>query len=206
MNSRTLATITCILAWAGLILQYYIMIANAEDNGLTFEQTTSRFLGYFTILTNFIVAFGLTHVLFTKKVLHQFFSRPLAQTAIGVYILIVGLGYNILLRHLWKPTGLQLIADEILHDAVPLLYTLYWYFFVPKQKIKWYNIIFWLIYPFFYVVFAFARGAVDGFYPYGFINVAELGFSQAVFNAAMLSIVFIGISALYIAISRAKSH
>jgi len=42
-------------------------------------------------------------------------------TAITVYITIVGLVYNVILRFLWKPEGLQFIVDELLHTVIPLL-------------------------------------------------------------------------------------
>jgi hypothetical protein len=41
-----------------------------------------------------------------------------------------------LLRHLWHPQGWQFIADELLHDVMPLLFLGYWWFCVPKGTLR----------------------------------------------------------------------
>jgi hypothetical protein len=73
----------------------------------------------------------------TKIRRRPFFSKPSVTTAIAVYIFIIGLVYNIILRNLWQPQGSQKIADELLHVAVPLLYVLYWLIFAKKNPLQW---------------------------------------------------------------------
>lgn len=48
-----------------------------------------------------------------------------ALTAITAFILIVGLVYQIALRGVWQPTGLQRIVDELLHTIIPLYVCIY---------------------------------------------------------------------------------
>lgn len=48
-------------------------------------------------------------------------------TAITVFILIVGSVYQIVLRSIWEPTGLQFIVDELLHTVIPLYMLGYWF-------------------------------------------------------------------------------
>lgn len=199
-----ISTVTCIIAWAGLILQYYLVIANASSLNQTPLVATSRFFGYYTVLTNLLVAICLTFILFTHGKWHRYFSRFSVQTAITVYILIVGLGYNVLLRHLYQMEGLQAIANEVQHVVVPALFTLYWIFCLPKQKLPWISFISWLLYPFLFLVMALLRGSADGFYPYPFLNVAESGLATVLKNAVGLMIVFIVVSLLFIAVSRRR--
>lgn len=45
-----------IIAWLALGLQLYILVKNANTNGLTRLEATGRFFSYFTILTNLLVA------------------------------------------------------------------------------------------------------------------------------------------------------
>jgi hypothetical protein len=199
---KTGAIIVSLTAWFALVLQLYLLIKNAPANGLTNLQATSRFFSYFTILTNLIVALSLTLVLAGNGGISLFFSRLSVQTAIAVYIFIVGLSYNILLRHLWKPQGLQLVADELLHVAVPLLYVLHWIFCVTKKPLPWKHLLAWLLYPFFYLVYILLRASFDGFYPYYFINVTELGYAGVLRNALGLMIAFVITSILFIAAAR----
>jgi len=201
---RLFALITCIIAWAGSILQYYLIVANASSHNQTALVATSRFFGYFTVLTNLLVAICLTFILFTHGRWHRFFSRFSVQTAITVYILIVGLGYNVLLRHLYHMKGLQSVVNEIQHVIVPLLFTLYWIFCVPKKKLSWMSFIPWLVYPFLFLVMALLRGAMDGFYPYPFLDVGKLELARVLVNAAGLLMMFIFVSLLFIAMARRK--
>ena len=197
---RSFALSTCIITWAGLILQYYVAIEGASP----FIESTTRFFGYFTVLTNLLVAIWLTAILFNRGSWHRFFSRFSTQTAITVYILVVGLGYNILLRHLYVFKGLHAITTEIQHVVVPALATVYWVLYVPKQSLPWKAFLPWLLYPFIYLIIALLRGSLDGFYPYPFLNVAELGLVTVLRNAAGLLVVFIVVSVLFIAVSRRK--
>ena len=201
---RLFALITCIIAWAGSILQYYLVVVNAPSHNQTTLVATTRFLGYFTVLTNLLVALCLTFVLFSHGKLHRFFSRFSVQTAIAVYILIVGLGYNLLLRHLYRMEGLQSLANEVQHVVVPLLFTLYWIFCLPKKKLSWMSFIPWLVYPFLFLVMALLRGAIDGFYPYPFLDVGKLELATVLANAAGLLMMFIFVSLLFIIIARRR--
>ena len=203
-SRRLFALITCIVAWAGSILQYYLVVANASTHNQTALVATSRFFGYFTVLTNLIVAICFTFILFSLGKWHRFFSRFSVQTAIAVYIIIVGLGYNVLLRHLYHMEGLQAVANEVQHVVVPALFTLYWLFFLPKQKLSWMSFIPWLLYPFLFLVMALLRGAVDGFYPYPFLDVSKLGIAPVLANAVGLLMIFIFVSLLFIGVARRK--
>jgi hypothetical protein len=201
---KIFALITCIIAWLGSILQYYLVVTNASSHNQTALVATSRFFGYFTVLTNLLVAICLTFLLFTRGKGHRFFSRFSVQTAITVYILIVGLGYNILLRHLYHMEGLQAVANEIQHVVVPALFTLYWIFCLRKKRLSWISLLPWLLYPFLFLVMALLRGSVDGFYPYPFLNVDDLGLSVVLRNSFGLLFIFIIVSLIFIAVSRRR--
>jgi hypothetical protein len=205
-SQRLFAAITCIIVWAGSILQYFLIIKNASANNLTALEASSNFLGYFTVLTNMLVAICLSFYLYSHGRWHRFFSRFSVQTAITVYIFIVGLGYNLLLRHLYHMKGLQAIANEIQHVVVPALFTLFWIIYVPKQRIHWNNMIPWMVYPFLYLVLALIRGSMDGFYPYPFLNISNLGLNTVLMNSVGLFLVFILISSIFIFISRKKGR
>ena len=131
-NQKPLTVYLALITWFALILQFILMIRNAGDIGITPFTAAARFFGYFTILSNAGVALCLTFPLFKQD---HFFSKATTQTAMVVYILIVGIVYNTILRHIWDPKGAAKLADELLHVAIPVLYTLYWMAYIPKDTL-----------------------------------------------------------------------
>ncbi|MEP7371905.1 MAG: Pr6Pr family membrane protein [Chitinophagaceae bacterium] len=194
---------TAIVAWLALILQLYISVKNTETNGLTTLVATWNFFSYFTVLTNLLIALCLSFILLSPSSSPGlFFSKPATIAAIALYIFIVGLTYNTILRFIWEPKGLQRLVDETLHVIVPLLFVLFWLLFAPKGTLKWSHPLRWLVYPGVYLVYALLRGEYSGFHAYPFINTAELGYGRVLLNAGGLMLVFIAAGYLFIAIDK----
>ena len=120
----------------------------------------------------------------------------------AIYIGIVGIAYSFLLRHLWNPQGLQKLCDILLHDLVPVLYVAYWLLFVPKEALRWKDILYWLPYRLIYFCYSLIRGAAVGWYPYPFIDPSKLGYAHVLVNVAALVCVFLALSLLVVAIGR----
>ena len=203
LNSRPriiYTTIGAAIAWFGVIGQLYLILLNRQH---TIINTLLQFFSYFTILTNIIVAFTFSVlILKNQSSLKSFLSKPSSLTATGVYIFIVGLIYNFVLRQLWAPEGLQRIVDEVLHLVVPLLYMIYWVLFVPKKEVQWKDAVVWLVYPGVYFLFILLHGFLTGFYPYPFVNVTKLGYQEVLFNSALMMVLFIFLSLVFIGIGR----
>jgi hypothetical protein len=192
--------IIAILAWSGVILQFYINTTLWSGLGLSPLEGTIRFFSYFTILTNALVAASLTSILtIPESKFGVFFLASSSQSAIAVYIFVVGLVYNLILRKLWAPQGLQLIVDNILHSAVPLIYVLYWITYVPKRDLPWMDAVWWLYYPALYFLWVIILGALTRFYPYPFIDVNVLGYPKMFMHACILLVVFLSLGLLAIA-------
>jgi hypothetical protein len=169
-----------------------------ENRVAPMPETIIRFFSFFTILTNSLVA-----VYFTMQSLQKSsFRKPGTLTAVTVYITIVGLVYQVLLRQIWKPTGLQMVVNELLHSVIPLLVILYWYLYEDKIKLRYNQIPVWLIYPFIYLICVLIRGHYSDFYPYPFISVTEIGMNQTLVNASFLIVFFLVISAVLIFIGK----
>lgn len=96
-----------------------------------------------------------------------------------------------ILRHLTNLTGWDLVPDVILHYVMPVLFIIDWLFFVPKESLKAKDGLVWLAFPIVYLVWTFIHGAYYGFYPYPFLNVGELGLTQALLNEAGLLVIFL---------------
>ncbi|RZL45574.1 MAG: hypothetical protein EOO93_26775 [Pedobacter sp.] len=164
-----------------------------------------RFLSYF-IDSNLLIAIFSTFVLcFPETKIGQFFDTPSAKTAITVYITVVMLIYNVILRFLWVLQGWSVIANELLHVVVPLMFLIYWIYFVPKNQLKWSNIWLWLLYPLLYTIFVLLRGSYVDFYPYPFLNITKLGISKVFVNCIGVTFLFASLSALFVAIGKRRA-
>ena len=160
---RIIAAIAALSGWAGLVLQLWLLV---QAMGL--PDGAWRFVGFFTILTNILAAVVATAVAVGRRTgLGGARARLMAATS----ILMVGLVYSVALRALWSPTGLQKVADVLLHDATPLVWVALW-LFAPHPRLAWREIGWALVMPIFYVVYAMARGTIDGWYAYWFLNPA----------------------------------
>jgi hypothetical protein len=187
-----------IAGWFALIAQFYI---NINSKAASIAEIIIRYFSYFTITTNLIVSVCCSILLLKPNSTRDgFFSRQKTLTAITVYIIIVGIIYNSILRFIWNPQGLQRVVDELLHSVIPLLFLIYWLLFVEKKKLHWQALLPWLTYPVVYIIFILIRGSVSGFYPYPFINVTQLGLQKALINAAGIALVFVTVSLLFITI------
>lgn len=197
---KTVAALVAIIGWAALILQLYLIIVNRTAS---IPETLLRYFGFFTILTNLLVAVSVTMVYRTgTSAKGPFLTRPKTLTATAVYITVVGLIYNLILRFQWVPQGLAKLVDELLHSVVPVLFILFWLKFVPRKTIQWKNIPAWLIYPLLYLGYTLVRGSFANWYPYPFIDVSKLGYSKALVNSGMVTVVFIFIAALFTGIAK----
>ncbi|WP_460096802.1 Pr6Pr family membrane protein [Pseudomonas sp. H3_C08] len=200
---RRLITCAAILGWAGLGIQLYLIFFARLSVGASLLGGLVSFFSYFTILTNTLVATVLTCAVTARETAaRRWFLQPWVSSGIAVSIAVVGLAYSLLLRHLWHPEGWQFIADELLHDVMPLLFLGYWWLCVPKGTLRLGHLPVWLIYPLVYFIYALLRGHLLGAYAYPFIDVAVLGYSQVLLNAGGILLGFVGIGLLVIGLDR----
>ena len=200
---KTFLTILVVSGWFALIAQFYLIIVNRVAS---IPETITRYFSFFTILTNLIVVVCCTFILLKPTSnTGRFFSRPDTLTAIAVYIVVVGIVYNTVLRFLWNPQGLQFIVDELLHSVIPLLFIVLWFLQTRKAVLKWKNVFPWLLYPLAYITCILIRGAFSGFYPYPFINVTELGYNKVLLNCLGLVLGFLCLSLLFVVIIKWKN-
>jgi hypothetical protein len=198
---RIYAAVGALLGWFALALQLYLMLVRSTATERL--GTLITFFSFFTILTNILTASVFTAVAFQPKGgWGRWLCRPSVQAATAVYIAIVGMVYQLLLRQLWNPQGAQWVADVLLHSVAPVGYVVYWLLFAPRAGLSWKDSVTWLIYPGVYLVYVLARGAVSGLYPYPFVDVNVLGYGGVLARSGLLMLVFLGMGLLVVAIGR----
>lgn len=188
---RGAAAIIALTGWLALALQLAVTIYLNDQQGRTAAVAVWRFFGYFTILTNLLVAVTLTRVAAGRS---PGGPSPHASFLAGVMlaIVVVGLVYEGVLSGTVPAMGpFWWLADRTLHYAVPATFALWWLAFAPKHGLTAADPPRWLAFPLAYCAYAMARGAVDGWYPYFFIDVGALGYGRALVNAAGLALVML---------------
>lgn len=175
--------------WLAVGLQLYFALSHRLSS---LPESVVRFFSYFTIQTNILVGICFTFLwLMPKSKWGHFFKSTKTVTAITLYILIVGLVYNFILRFQWHPQGLEKVADELLHTLNPLLVLLYWLFFVNKNALQFKFVFLWLVFPGVYLVYTIIRGYFFHFYPYPFMDVNVLGLRAVMLNSIFMLIAFL---------------
>ncbi len=169
-----------IIAWTAIVFQAYLTTGSLAN-----------FFSYFTILSNLLVAISITAVLFFPQTfVCAFFKRPSVLSAITLYIFIVALVYNTVLRGIISLNGWNLFVDTLLHVIVPILFIIYWFLYVPKGVLHWKQGISWIFFPMGYLVYSLIRGAFFGWYPYPFLNVVSFGYPKVFLNITIMIAVF----------------
>ncbi len=170
-------------------------------------ETTIRFFSFFTILTNTLVALFFTaHVFTIKKSEPHFLNSKGTVTAITAFILVVGIVYQIVLRGIWEPTGLQRLVDEILHTLIPAFMLWYWFLFATKEDVKIKSFQLWIWYPVLYFVWILVRGHFSGFYPYPFVDVPTIGYPQVIINTVLILVFLIILVTILVVLGKTQNR
>jgi hypothetical protein len=187
------AAVAAIVGWAGLVLQLILIARNLGP-----ALGVWRYLGYFTILANIGSASVATAIaLGGGGGLAGARGRLMALTS----IVTVGIVYSLLLRSVWDPRGWQKVADATLHDVTPILFVILWAM-MPHGELKWRDLKWALLLPALYLAYALARGAIDGWYAYWFLDPSKQGMGELGVSILGVLAVFAVVAGLGIAVDR----
>jgi len=192
-----------LLEWFALVAQLILMLRSGVAST---GELLARFFTYFTILTNILIGVYVTILFLADRNTSTGFSSPSAQTAFTLYITVVGLIYNLVLRQLWDPSGLQAVLDELLHSVIPVMILIYWVKWVDTGSLRSKNIPPWLVYPAVYAAVILIRGYYSGWYPYPFMDVNKLGGWVVARNCFGIVGVFLLFSFLFVLLGRRKNR
>lgn len=195
MLTRFLAALGALFCWAGLGIQFYILVTGP----LGPVGGAWHFIAFFTVLMNILAAY-----LFTLAIFRPNMSTTHArlQSASAAYMILVGATYVLFLAPIWNPQGLSLVADRLLHHAAPVAAVVFWLVCVPKAGLNWSDPLRWSGIPLLYLIYALARASLEGFYPYFFIDVAQLGWPRVLLNAGAMLIAFVVLGLAMVALGR----
>ena len=88
---------------------------------------------------------------------------------------MTGLVHWFLLRPLSTLVGVEAVGDVLVHVAVPVLTVIGWLVFGPRPRIDGRTVAWSLAWPIGWLVYTLVVGALTGWYPYPFLDVAARG-------------------------------
>ena len=175
------ALAVALICWVGLAIQFAATYGARHDA----VATIWILLRFFTVITNLALALIMTRVALGGKV------SAFLLGGITIAIILVGVAYMTLLRGLLELSGGALLADTLLHKVSPIAMTLWWLLFAPRARLKYNVPLWWALYPLAYFAYAVARGLNGDKYPYPFMDVGKLGWTQTMINAGGIAMAFI---------------
>jgi hypothetical protein len=181
--ARLAAGAVALVAWIGMAVQWRASTELAGSAGVALWVM----LRFFTIIANLIVAVVLTGFALGAPR----FAGPRLLGGVTLAILLVGVVFALLLNGLLELSGGAHLADTLLHRVTPVLVLLFWLVFAPKGGLTFRDPWIWALLPLVYFAYALARGAIEGRYPYPFMDLAKLGWGQTVINAALIALGFV---------------
>ncbi|WP_296173952.1 Pr6Pr family membrane protein [uncultured Brevundimonas sp.] len=189
------------LGWFALGLQYGLMLKGNPQTGV--GELTLNFFSYFTILSNLMVALALTApAVAPNSRLGCWAQSEGVRAAVAMYIVVVGVTYHFLLAATWAPQGWSLLANNLLHYVMPVVFVIDWLAFTPKGRLRWVDPAKWLIPVLIYGGWTLLHGRLSGWWPYWFVDVDTLGLGKTIVYFAGLLVFFLIVGLVVVAIDR----
>ncbi|GEP36822.1 hypothetical protein NPS01_04850 [Nocardioides psychrotolerans] len=198
LDSRTAQrwhALTAAVVVAALVLQLVLIVignpvlAESEPPGLAMR--LYRFFAYFTIQSNLLVAVAAVGLALDPA--RDGATWRVLRLAGIVGIAITAVVHFFLLRPLLDLAGWDYAADKLLHMVVPALALLGWFAFGPRPRTSSRVVWLALLFPLVWAAWTLVFGALDGWYPYPFLDPDEKGW-----GAVLVAVV--GITAMFLAI------
>jgi hypothetical protein len=185
-----------------IVLAAIVAQAMTLANANTFNAT--RFFAYFTIQSNLVgvAAFAWLVINGSKP---RSRGLELLRGAAAVYLSITFFVVIFLLSGV--DVQLQLgWVDFALHKLFPVIIVLDWIVDPPAIRLTNRDIGVWLVYPIIWTVLTIIRGALDGWYPYPFLDPAHGGYGQVAVTVVAVVIGFVVISAVVVWIGNVRGR
>jgi hypothetical protein len=187
--------VSVVVVLAAIVAQA-VTLANAS------AFNASRFFAFFTIQSNLIGVAAFAWLVASRGRARSR-GQELLRGAAAVYLTITFLVVIFLLSGV--DVQLQLVwVDIVLHKIFPIVVVLDWIIDPPVTRLMVRDAAIWLAYPLVWTVLTVIRGALDGWYPYPFLNPANGGYGQVAVTIAAIVVGFIMIAVAMIALGNAR--
>ncbi|HEY0641084.1 MAG TPA: Pr6Pr family membrane protein [Pseudonocardiaceae bacterium] len=180
---------TAVVVLVALVIQLLVTGSAGDGHFATPATRTLNVLVFFTIQSNILV--GATSLVLALAPYRRSTAFAVLRLSGVVAIAITGVVYHTLLRGLAVLTAWGTVADVLLHSVVPVLAVFGWVAFGPRGRTSVRIATLALVFPVAWLVFTLLRGPLVDWYPYPFVDVAELGYPRVLVNVAGISLLFL---------------
>ncbi len=187
MNDRLLALVRIafgLLVTAALAFQISTLLGEGVFN-------PTRFFLFFTVLSNLFAAAVLLEG--GRRQLTSASPVPdMVRGAAVVYMTVTYIVFAVLLSDLQEQLQTNVVwVDSVLHRITPVVMLVDWLVAPPRAPIALRPALIWLAYPLAWTTFTLIRGAVDGWYPYPFLDPANGGYGVVALYAVAILVGFL---------------
>ncbi|WP_286928754.1 MULTISPECIES: Pr6Pr family membrane protein [Aeromicrobium] len=191
--------LTAATALVALLLQLGLVFSGAsvlvETERPDLPVRLARFAAYFTIQSNLLVLVSVLALVRDPRADGRWWRALRLAGVMG--ITVTGLVHFFLLRPLLELEGASLVADRLLHLAVPALAVVGWVVFGPRGRIDRHATLVAFAWPVVWLVVTLVVGWTTGWYPYPFLDVATSGGADvAIACAGIALLVLVCLAAL----------
>lgn len=194
-GARGWHALTAAVATTALVLQLVLVVEGGqvldEAHPPALGLRLARFVAYFTIQSNLLVAVAAT--LLARDPARDSAGFRALRLAATVGITVTGLVHFFLLRPLLDLTGADWAADKLLHLAVPALAVVGWFAFGPRPRVDGRAIAVAFAWPIAWLVVTLAVGGATRWVPYPFLDFRVEGWAH-------VAVVCLGITVLFAAL------
>jgi hypothetical protein len=162
----------------------------------------TRFFAFFTIQSNIIGVVAFVWLL-ARRGATRSRGLDLLRGAAVVYLVVTFFvvifllsGADVQLELAW--------VDFVLHKFFPVVVLLDWILDPPLTRLTVRDALLWLVYPIVWVVLTLIRGALDGWYPYPFLDPADGGYGPVAVTVVAITLGFLLIAGITVAIGNAR--
>lgn len=190
--------LTAVVATFALVLQSVLVwqghsVLDQVDPPALGERLV-RLVGYFTILSNALIAYVAWTLALGRDRDTTLWRLLRLDGLIGITVTFVVV--QLLLKGLVELHGADLLADKLLHVAVPVLAVIGWLVFGPRHRVRRSDLLPALAFPVAWLVYTMIRGAIVDWYPYPFLDAGEHGYGQVALTCVGIAVLFVGLAAL----------
>ncbi len=164
----------------------------------------SRFFAFFTIQSNLIGVAAFAWLI-ARRGMPSDRRTDLLRGASVVYLTVTFVVVIVLLGNVDVQLQLPWV-DFVLHKLFPIVMIADWLMDPPATRLALRDASIWLVYPLAWTALTLIRGAIDGWYPYPFLDPADGGYDRVLVVALGIAAGFLVVAALTIATGNARNR
>ena len=188
-RARLLHACVALMVLAAVVLEVVTAIRQGPGEAGTMSERLTRLFSYFTIDSNLLVGATSAALVVDPHRDGRLF-RVLRLDGL-LCIVVTGIVYHSVLSGNLELSAAGAVSNFLLHSSVPIGAVAVWLLVGPRPRIdpatRWWSVAL----PLAWIVYTFTRGSIVGWYPYPFLDVAQVGLPRSLANTAVVAVIFL---------------